>query len=319
MIRIEFDESEKQAIAYDTDEKIGECDYEDVGEKWNITHTSVNEYYQGQGVAKKLVECVIENANKQRKIIVADCGYAKKILQKSEEKKKMCGIKVGMLFIVLAWLIPTLSMICDWSNLLAEMTLLNSGYEVTQAEIRLDEADFDEVYGYQALTLKYIANDEIIEKKIDRKEYNGALIHGGLMKIMYNENDVQDIRYIANENIISNTISFLINTSLLIYIMKKFYPEMVSRIKQEYKGNEYVDAKIISCDYYNRLVAIDDANIDEKIRIYKSFPYFNDKSNMKVFLQSKNIDKIRVYFDKNNNRKIVMDYKIMEEVNGNDK
>ena len=33
-------------------------------------------------IAKKLVECVIENAQKQNKKLVADCWYAKKVLNK---------------------------------------------------------------------------------------------------------------------------------------------------------------------------------------------------------------------------------------------
>ena len=82
MIEIKFDEMQKQAVAYDADVKIGECDYEDEGDTWNIVHTSVSDSHQGQGIARKLVECVIENAEKQNKKLVADCWYAAKILEK---------------------------------------------------------------------------------------------------------------------------------------------------------------------------------------------------------------------------------------------
>lgn len=82
MIEIKFDEIKKQAVAYDNDISVGECDYEEEGDTWNIVHTSVSYKYQGQGIARKLVECVIENAEKQNKKLIADCWYAAKILEK---------------------------------------------------------------------------------------------------------------------------------------------------------------------------------------------------------------------------------------------
>ena len=41
----------------------------------------VNKSHQGQGIARKLVENVIENAKKYNKKIIADCSYAKKIIE----------------------------------------------------------------------------------------------------------------------------------------------------------------------------------------------------------------------------------------------
>ena len=49
---------------------------------WNIVHTEVDGTYQGQGIARKLVECVIENAKKCNKKLVADCSYAKIVLER---------------------------------------------------------------------------------------------------------------------------------------------------------------------------------------------------------------------------------------------
>ena len=51
---------------------------------WNIVHTVVNSKYQGQGIARKLVNCVIENALKENKEVIADCSYAKKVLDESK-------------------------------------------------------------------------------------------------------------------------------------------------------------------------------------------------------------------------------------------
>ncbi len=64
MIEIKFDENHHQSIAYDDKTKIGECDYIESQESWNIIHTEVDKSYQGQGIARKLVECIIENAKK---------------------------------------------------------------------------------------------------------------------------------------------------------------------------------------------------------------------------------------------------------------
>lgn len=79
MIEIKFENN--MAVAYDEDKKIGECIFLDLGEQWNITHTKVDSSYQGQGIARKLVDCVIENANIYNINVIADCSYAKKVIE----------------------------------------------------------------------------------------------------------------------------------------------------------------------------------------------------------------------------------------------
>lgn len=81
MLEIEFDITKKQSIAYDNDLKIGICEFIEQEDYWNIVHTEVNSLYQGQGIARKLVECVIENAEKHNKKFLAECSYAKKIIE----------------------------------------------------------------------------------------------------------------------------------------------------------------------------------------------------------------------------------------------
>ena len=82
MIEIRFDKEKNRAVAYDNTIQVGECDFLETEDYWNITHTEVNGNYQGQGIARKLVECIIENAKKENKKLVAECSYAKKILEK---------------------------------------------------------------------------------------------------------------------------------------------------------------------------------------------------------------------------------------------
>lgn len=82
MIEIKFDKNNNKSIAYDNNIQIGECDYIESQKDWNIIHTEVDKTYQGQGIARKLVECIIENAKKHNKELTAECSYAKKVIGK---------------------------------------------------------------------------------------------------------------------------------------------------------------------------------------------------------------------------------------------
>ena len=79
MIEIKFEYN--KTIAYDGNKKIGECDFVESQNTWNIVHTEVDASYQGQGIARKLVECIIENAKIQNKKLIANCSYAKKVIE----------------------------------------------------------------------------------------------------------------------------------------------------------------------------------------------------------------------------------------------
>ena len=83
MIQIKFDKDNNKSIVYDNNAKIGECDFIETEETWNIVHTEVSNLYQGQGIARKLVENIIENAKKYNKKLIADCSYAKKVIDKN--------------------------------------------------------------------------------------------------------------------------------------------------------------------------------------------------------------------------------------------
>lgn len=85
MIEIVFEKKSNKAVAYDNTIQVGECDFLETEEYWNITHTEVDNHYQGQGIARKLVECIIENAKKENIRLIAECSYAKKVLEKYGE------------------------------------------------------------------------------------------------------------------------------------------------------------------------------------------------------------------------------------------
>ena len=80
MIKIVFEKENKKSIAYDGNTQIGECSFVETDNVWNINHTEVDNKYRGQGIARKLVETVIENAKVYNKNVIADCSYAKKII-----------------------------------------------------------------------------------------------------------------------------------------------------------------------------------------------------------------------------------------------
>ncbi len=81
MIDIKFVEKENKAVAYDNEIEIGECEFVELEDAWNIIHTAVDRKYQGQGIAKALVKCVIGNSQKCNKNLIAECSYAKRILE----------------------------------------------------------------------------------------------------------------------------------------------------------------------------------------------------------------------------------------------
>jgi len=82
MIDIKFIKKENRAVVYDNEIEIGECKFTELADTWNIIHTGVDSKYQGQGIAKRLVESIVENAKKYNKNIVAECSYAQKVIEK---------------------------------------------------------------------------------------------------------------------------------------------------------------------------------------------------------------------------------------------
>ena len=85
MIDIEFIKKENRVVAYDEKIEIGECSFIESEDIWNLIHTEVDSKYQGQGIAKKLVITVIENAKIYNKKVMAECFYAKKIIENIKE------------------------------------------------------------------------------------------------------------------------------------------------------------------------------------------------------------------------------------------
>lgn len=54
-----------------------------------ITHTIVNEGHNGKGLGKQLVNQVAEYAKANQLHVIAECSYAKKVLENSDEYKDL--------------------------------------------------------------------------------------------------------------------------------------------------------------------------------------------------------------------------------------
>lgn len=68
----------------ENDEILAEIDFPKIDEKTiEITHTIVSPSLQGQGIAKKLVEKVLEVAKEKGYKVTASCSYAKHYLEKN--------------------------------------------------------------------------------------------------------------------------------------------------------------------------------------------------------------------------------------------
>jgi predicted GNAT family acetyltransferase len=69
----------------ENDDVLGEMEYKMKGEnQMVITHTEVNDAYQGKGVGKLLVERGMEHARTAGYKVIPACTYAKAIIQRND-------------------------------------------------------------------------------------------------------------------------------------------------------------------------------------------------------------------------------------------
>ena len=84
-ISVVFESERDRSAAYIDGEFVGECDFTVDGSNWIITHTGVDSAFGGRGIAKMLVLKVIEEARRQKVMIVPVCSYAKHMMEGKEE------------------------------------------------------------------------------------------------------------------------------------------------------------------------------------------------------------------------------------------
>ncbi len=80
-VQVKLDETGSRSVAILDGKEIGECDYEDEGDRCVIYHTHVLPEYGGKGIAKRLVYKVIEAAERRKKTLAPTCSYAIKVLE----------------------------------------------------------------------------------------------------------------------------------------------------------------------------------------------------------------------------------------------
>lgn len=86
-ISVVFEENLNRSAAYKDGNLIGECEFDVNDNKWNIVHTGVRPAFEGQGIAKRLLKKVVEQARLKNVKIVPICSYARKVLENKEEYK----------------------------------------------------------------------------------------------------------------------------------------------------------------------------------------------------------------------------------------
>ena len=84
-ITVVYEENAQRSAAYSGGELIGECEYRVSDNTWTVYHTGVRPDFGGQGIARKLVEKVIEAARGNNVKIVPLCSYVKKMMVGKEE------------------------------------------------------------------------------------------------------------------------------------------------------------------------------------------------------------------------------------------
>ncbi|MBF0579098.1 N-acetyltransferase [Erysipelotrichaceae bacterium RD49] len=80
MVEYAFEPQNQRSAAYLDGQLIGECVYQVRQNAWLIVHTEVAPEFGGQGIARKLVMMVADQAADQGIEVVPICSYAVKVL-----------------------------------------------------------------------------------------------------------------------------------------------------------------------------------------------------------------------------------------------
>lgn len=84
-MQILFEREHSRSAAYDGTQCIGYAVIEERGGRWVIPHTEVDPAYGGQGIARRLIEEIIDAARREGRKIVPVCSYAAKMMQGKDE------------------------------------------------------------------------------------------------------------------------------------------------------------------------------------------------------------------------------------------
>ncbi len=92
-VAVAFEEAANRSAAYKEGELIGVCEFSVSEQIWIIDHTGVRPAYGGQGIARRLVEKVIEEARARQIKILPLCSYASKMMEGKTEYQDVLVIR----------------------------------------------------------------------------------------------------------------------------------------------------------------------------------------------------------------------------------
>ena len=81
MNTIQYDAARRRFTLNQNNHEAGYLTYRLLDSGWDIDHTIVLPDFQGQGLARQLVEAALAEAKKQNIRVQASCSYADKILK----------------------------------------------------------------------------------------------------------------------------------------------------------------------------------------------------------------------------------------------
>ena len=84
-VKIEF--KGNKSVALLGNNEIGVCEFKDSDEGWVIFHTELNPNYKGQGIAKRLLDAIVNEARNRKIKIIPECSYAKKVMNRNNDYK----------------------------------------------------------------------------------------------------------------------------------------------------------------------------------------------------------------------------------------
>lgn len=84
-VRVVFEPDAQRSAAYVGEELVGECELSVSETLWIIAHTGVRPAFEGRGIARRLVDKVVDEARAKGVRILPLCPYAKRVMERGDE------------------------------------------------------------------------------------------------------------------------------------------------------------------------------------------------------------------------------------------
>ena len=84
-ITVRLDSEQSRYVAEVDGEQAGVCQFRDEDGVWTITHTVVDEAFEGMGIGSKLARAALDGAREHGKKVVAQCTFVKAYVRKHDD------------------------------------------------------------------------------------------------------------------------------------------------------------------------------------------------------------------------------------------